>query len=257
MEYFEKIKKILFYLLLAVFSVTFFTRNSYRGISDIEPAVLSDPIQTETKSREAITFEKDDYGYELTPLFDYEINGLVVHRMDYTWFSIYKMDSVFPLDLCIMWGDNIKNGVYGEKSLKFSQDTRFCRYSWRGELAFDANEVSNNHILVNNDDLEKRLRGINSGDQVKIKGKLVNVTGKNIGTPGKYDPETFGMGSSIRRNDAEAGACEIIYLEDFEILKKGNPVSSLLFKISFWGLAILVFLEIIFFFAELYSLRKL
>jgi hypothetical protein len=256
MDSFQKIKRVLFYSFLAVFIVTFFTRNSYRGVSEIKPEVLVEPIQTKTSETETISFEKDDYQYELAPLYDYEINGLVVHRMDYTWFSIYKMDSVFPLDLCMMWGENVKNRTYQESFLKFSQDTRFCRYSWRGHLTFDANEVSNNHILVKDKALEKRLRSINAGDQLRIKGKLVNVFGENIGKPGKYDPETFKMGTSIRRNDADAGACEIIYLEDFEILKKGNPVSCLLFKISSWGLVILIFVAIITFFAEIYSLRR-
>ncbi len=256
MENFKKIRKVLFYSFLAVFFVTFFTRNSYRGISQVKPNVLLEPIQTESSGRDIISFEKDDYQYELTPLFDYEISGLVVHRMDYTWFSIYKMDSIFPLDLCMMWGWDIESGVYKNKNLKFSQDSRFCRYSWRGNLKFNANEVSNNHILVDNKVLENRLKSINSGDQIKIRGKLVNVSGKNIGKPGRYDPETFKMNSSVKRNDTEAGACEIIYLEDFEILKKGNPISYLLFKVSFWGIIILIFIGIVDFFAEVHSLRK-
>jgi hypothetical protein len=256
MESFQKIKRVLFYSFLAVFIVTFFTRNSYRGVSEIKPEILLEPIQAESSEKEVISFEKDDYQYELAPLYDYEINGLVVHRMDYTWFSLYKMDSIFPLDLCIMWGGDVKSGVYKNKNLKFSQDSRFCRYSWRGNLKFNANEVSNNHILVKDKALENRLKSINAGDQIKIKGKLVNVSGQNIGSPGKYDPENFKMKSSVRRNDTEAGACEIIYLEDFEILKKGNPVSSSFFKISYWGLLTIVFWNVINFFAEVYSMRK-
>ena len=79
------------------------------------------------------------------------------------------------------------------------------------------------------------------GDQVKIKGKLVDIFAKNIGEPGKFDPESFEWKSSVTREDTGGGACETIYVEDIEILKKANTTPDVLFKFSLYGL-LLVFL---------------
>jgi len=222
---------------------------------DVDPKVLKEPAQSPLAEKEIKRFEKDDYAYEILPLYEYEISGLVVHRMDYTWLGLYKIDSAFPIDLCLMWGENVKNGVYRNKSLKFSQDMRHCWYEFEGEVAFNEREVSNNHILIESEGLRKKLESVNTGDQVRIKGKLVNVFGRNIGNPGRYDPDMFNMTTSISRDDQDAGACEIIYLEEIEILKKGNFLSNLLYRASLWGLAVIVLWSIIGFFWSVITLR--
>jgi hypothetical protein len=239
-KYIKTTRKIAFWLFIILLPITFFTRNSYRQVSNIDPRVLIAPVQSEATDKNIIRFTKGDFEYELTPLYDYDISGLIVHRMDYTWFDIYKYDSIFPLDLCMIWGSNVESGVYKNKSLSFSQDARFCWYQWFGNLTFNGSELSNNHLLVKDKALEDKIKSLNSGDQVRIKGKLVNVSGRNIGSPGEYDPSEFNIHSSITRSDAGAGACEVIYFEDLEILKKGNPISSFLFEASYYGLIILI-----------------
>lgn len=245
------IKKFLFYSLLLIFAITFFTRNNYRKVNEISPAVLKEPIQAELDSKDIIRFIKDDYEYELTPLYDYELNGLIVHKMDYTWFSIYKRDSVFPMDLCVIWGNNVKSKVYQNKSLKFSQDFRFCLYHWHGKIDFNSNQLSNNHLVISDKDLEKKISSLSTGDQVKIKGQLVNVNAINVGKPGKYDPEKFSWNSSIKRTDSGGGACEVIYVQNIEILKKANIISCYAHKISFYGLLALIIFSIAKFFIEM------
>jgi len=242
-EGYNKIKKFLYLILFIIAIITFFTRNNYKNVEAISPDVLNNPIQEKIESYDIIQFTKDDYQYKLTPLYDYEINGLVVHKMNYTWFSIYKMDSVFPRDLCMMWGNNVGSKIYKDKSLKFSQDMRFCFARWEGALNFDNSEVSNNHLIMEDEKVEKKIKKISVGDQVKIKGQLVDVEAKNLGKPGEYDPEYFTLKSSTTREDTGAGACEIIYVKDVEILQKGNPISHNLFEISFYGLALLLVID--------------
>jgi len=233
------VNKILFCVLIITIAVTFFTRGNYRKVEKIHPEVLKEPIQTELADKQVIKFSKDEYRYELTPLYQYEINGLVVHKMDYTFFSIYKRDSVFPLDLCLIWGENTKSKVYQSKSLQFSQDARFCFYRWQGKVTFDHAALSNNHLVINNETLEKKIKKISTGDQVEIKGKLVNIKATNLGEAGTFDPEVFEWNSSTDREDSGAGACETIYVEDIKIIKKSNPISHDLYELSFYGLAIL------------------
>jgi len=73
---------------------------------------------------------------------------------------------------------------------------------------------------------------------VKIIGKLVNVEAKGVGKIEAYDPEMFRMNTSITRTDSGAGACEIIFVEDLIILKKGNPLFHIVFQGSIYGLVV-------------------
>lgn len=242
----------MFSLFLIICAVSFFARQDYRTVNDIHPQVLHEPVQTASADKSKIIFAKDDFQYTLEPLYDYRINAMVVHAMDYTWFSIYKRDSVFPLDLCVIWGDNLKDKTYRNKSLFFRQDFRFCLYNWFGDVDFKGNELSNNHLIIRDKDLEKRLMKLKKGDQVEIKGKLVNVSAKNSGKPGKYDPLAFTMSSSITRNDTGAGACEVLYVEDMKILREGHPIWSALYRFSGFGLIAIIIISVIGFFTELF-----
>ena len=241
----NSLNKILFWILLLLFAITYFTRTSYRKITDVSAELMNEPVQRETKNKTPISFDNNGYRYTLAPLFDYRINALAVSTMDYTWFSIYKRDSVFPIDLCLLWGENIRNKAYKNKNLSFSQDYRFCLYNWRGELKFDSNSVSNNHLIVNNEKLEKKIRSIKKGDQVSISGRLVNVTAVNTGKAGKFDPDRFDLNTSISRSDTGAGACEIIYVDDVAIIKKGHPILSAMNILSVYGLGLLFMLNVI------------
>ena len=233
-----KLNTIIFFSLLLIMVVTFFTRNSYRGVDSVAPEVLLQPIQEELVGPNIISFTKDDYKYTVSPLYVYEISGLIVHRLDYTWFSIYKKDSVFPLDLCMMWGNDVERGIYKSRDLSFRQDSRFCWWQWSGKLNVNNSEISNSHLVIDNKDIEAKLKDLNEGDQVKITGFLSNIDAINTGDPGEYDPPEFSLQTSTTRDDSGPGACEIIYVTGIEILKKGNPISVWLFLLSKYGLAI-------------------
>jgi len=86
------------------------------------------------------------------------------------------------------------------------------------------------------------------GDQIKIKGKLVNIQAKLANKPGPYD---ITWNSSLSRQDTGAGACELIYVEQAEILKKANVISRTLFRFSSYALLFLITWKIINFIREL------
>lgn len=247
---YKNIQKFLLPILFIMLAVTFFTRNNYRNIDNINSALLNEPVQSETGNKDIIQFTKENYEYKLTPLYDYEINGLVVSKMNYTWFSVYKTDSVFPIDLCMVWGGNVRDKIYKDKSVKFSQDMRFCFAKWSGGINFNMEEISNSHLILKNKETERKTKTISRGDQVKIKGKLVNIEAKNLGEAGKYDPDFINWESSTTREDAGAGACEVIYVEDIEILEEANPVSNSLFTLSFFVFISLIISDIVLFFIK-------
>jgi len=252
----QKINLFLFLILLLTLGITFFTRNNYKNVETIVSEVLKEPLQKDLNNPGIIKFTKDNFSYELKPLYDYEINGLVVHKMDYRWFSLSKTDNAIPMDLGIIWGSNIKNRVYQDKSLKFSQDSRFLWAKWSGNLTFNFGECSNNHLVVNNSDLEKKLKNIYTGDQVKIRGKLVNIKATYQGKGEKNELKNMELATSTARDDMGAGACEIIYVEDIIVLQKANVFSRFLFTVSLYGVILMTFFNIINFFKSVTAVKQ-
>lgn len=254
----KRIRKYLFIILPVVLAITFFSRNDYRSVADIDSEILRDPIQTQLKSANPITFQKDNFSYTITPLYDYDIAGLLVHHLNYnTWYSLSRVDSVFPTDLCLIWGDNIKNGSYKSKSVRFTQDFRFCLYYYSGnDTPINNSEASNNHLVIQSDNLRKIAENLNTGDQVRIKGKLVNVEARPIGNIGDYEPNDLIWPTSVTRDDSGAGACEVIYVESIQILKKGNPISNLFFLLSNYGLFLTILWVILEMFYTVFLARR-
>jgi hypothetical protein len=250
---FSKINTPLFAMLIAILVITYFTKDNYKSVDVIMADVLKEPAQKELVNKNLIKFTKDSFEYELTPLYDYEISALIVHLMDYRWFSLSKIDNAIPMDVGLIWGTNVKNKIYQNKSVTFTQDCRFLYIRWSGHLNVNMNEISNNHMVVNKSELESKMKTLSVGDQVKIKGKLVNLKARYTGKSSDVGTKDVELQSSISRDDREGGACEIIYLEHMEILKKGNIISFYLFPYSFYGIVIMVILNIIRFFTSFNS----
>lgn len=244
------IRRICFLALILTLIITYFTRKNYRKVDEIDSEVLEEPIQTELREeeKEKIEFVKNDVQYQLEPLYHYEINALIVHEMTYdNWYSLSKHDSISPKDLCMIWGSNAENKAYQNKDLKFSQDMRFCFWNYYGDIKFNNNEISNSHLLTNDKELNQKAKSLLTGDQVKIKGKLVNVTETDSEDP-LYSSK---IQSSTDREDSGAGACEVILTEDIEIIQKGNPISSALYVLSLYGLVGFIIFNIIYFFISI------
>jgi len=242
---YSKLRKILLIVFLLIFALSYFLKTDYRTVNDIRPELFQVPLQSEVDNNEPIKFSKDGFAYNLTPVAKYQIQALDVHRMDYRFFSIYNSDSVFPVDLCLIWGENLKNKSYQNKNLSFSQDFRFCLYKWRGETLFSPDLISNNHLIANDKKILSVVDKIKAGDQVSISGYLVDVEANKVGEVSDYDPNSFSLTSSLTRTDDGAGACEIIYIEDIKIIKTGHPVWSFLSDFSSWALIGLIFLNFI------------
>ncbi|MBU0469274.1 MAG: hypothetical protein KKF78_04615, partial [Candidatus Omnitrophica bacterium] len=155
--------------------------------------------------------------------------------------KVFYSDHVNEADLCVIWGDNIKNEIH--KNMTFRNSTWFCSIKAKGHRTwqemkdiFKNENLSNNHLLSNNNEVRKIIRKAKVGDQIKVQG-LLSKYSTNGG------PE---RGTSTSRTDTGDGACETIYVNDFEILKKGNPVSDLFGLIAKINLAIVLIVITIF-----------
>lgn len=234
--------KSLRYLLLAVFVVllvvSYIYKSDFKSINNISSSVLSEPIQNPVEDQTPIVFNKDNYHYILTPLYNYTLNGLVLHTQKYdSWWSLDRTDKTFTKDVCLIWGNNISNKAYQDPALGIKQDFRFCLFSYssRPRQTISNNELSNNHLIPSNQAVLSKILNIEGGDQVRIRGKLVNVQASAIGATGNYEYKMANWNTSVSRDDSGAGACEIIYVEAVEIIKKGNKLWHNLYYLSLIG----------------------
>lgn len=241
----SRLNKSFFPILLVIFAITAYLRYNYKTVDTINPKVLKNPVQTPIKNNSIIRFTKNDYRFELTPLFDYEINGLVVSKFNYdSWFSIRKSDKVFMTDLCVIWGNNIKKKIYKNPLARFSQDMRFCSYNCAGG-EFYQSEFSNNHLVVKDHKIRNKIKIIRVGDQVSIRGQLIYLTADIIKPGDVFDGQHITWHSSTTRTDGGYGACEVIYVTDVQILQRGNPFARFLYFLSAMAILSLIIFNMI------------
>lgn len=236
-----RIKKYVFWTLVGIFVVSFFLRKDLRSVQEIVPEVLQEPAQTAAVEQGPIIFIRNNYRFEVIPLYAYSISGLVVSRFDYSKAPLDRAAQAFPVDFCIIWGSNVANRIYQDKTIRFSQDCRWCQVEWNRPVeGFKMSELSNNHLLVDSKILEKRIKTILRGDQIRIRGFLVSLKAVNISQSDAFNSPYMTWESSVTRADAGAGACEVIYVQDVQILKKGHLVYVFLFKFSFYLLLMMI-----------------
>lgn len=223
MKLFSKIQHYVFVLtliFLAIFLVSFLLKTKYPGPQAAFSPLKNDPIQTPTNAKE-FTLTINDVEYTITPLFDYELYGMIVSMGDNLgWLGRFKeQDPLNTNDFCIIWGSNIDNGIYQEMS--FRNEDFICRIEFHGDYKdlskYTNDHLSNNHLLVDretNSKLYNQIKSAKVGDQIHFKGYLASYSTKKSGV------QTGTRGSSTTREDSGDGACETVYIKSFEIIKK-------------------------------------
>lgn len=213
-------------------------------VDTIAPEVLTEPVQKELRQSDPILFTREGYHFELTPRYSYELSGLLVHTFSYdTWYSIDKKDKVIPIDLCIIWGDNVRSGVFKDWNSRFSQDQRFCW--WHGSQPIKNDQISNNHLVVKSDEFEKKLNNLQVGDQIRLVGKLVDIKATPLKSGEGYANGVTTFTTSTIRQDTGAGACEVIYLEDIQVLHKDYGPLEQARKTAINGLLVVIILRVL------------
>ena len=247
MKLLKRIVSIFFVISLIVFGVSFFLRDSLSGDTQIVNAVLVEPVQTET-SAEKIVYEKDGYRAEITPLFDYELAGLIVtqHNADEWLDYFHKNDPFNTKDLCVVWGDNAASGVYQEGKYKSGDFTCFWKFDSQADWKqFNQTKISNNHLIPANDHIADLIKQTNIGDQISFKGYLSSYS---ITTD---DGATIGeRGTSTTREDTGNNSCEVVYVTDFTVLHPTDNIFRTLFDYSLYVLAGLALIGVILFFSK-------
>lgn len=187
-----------------------------------------DPDQTST-SEAPFEVEQGGVRYRVEPLHRYRLQGLVVSRRahdgDYMLHRRWN-DHLNVADVCVVWGDNATADL---SAFEFwsGQFTCFFRTgdeaAWR---AFRPDQLSNNHLLSDDDYLRERIAGVRVGDQIRLDGYLA-----------RYGNDTgFERGTSTTRTDTGNGACETIYVSSFEVLRPSPSIWPTLQSTAGFGL---------------------
>jgi hypothetical protein len=204
---------------------------------DLSTALLEEPIQ-EPVRKPAFATTSHGVTYTVHPLYTYELVGLVVSKHDAkTWWDHLHRewnDNLNIVDLCVVWGNNARNGSYSD--IQFSSGQFTCNFSTRSDAAyaaFDQTAISNNHLLTDQPDIAKKLLTVRVGDQIRFRGHLAEYAHQH--------GLDFRRGTSTVRTDTGNGACETVYVDSIEIIKAGGRPWRMLVWVSTMLLGLGVF----------------
>ena len=182
----------------------------------VEAPLLRDP-QQEPTYEPAFPFEYQGHQYKIQPVASYEISGLVVTHNDISSIAdaYHTSESVDFRDVCLVWGSNVTTGAF--RGMEYWSMPWSCHFKPRDRSAmddFDQAELSNNHLLAADEGIRNTIRSMRIGDQVQLRGKLINYW--------QADYPEFKRKSSLTREDTGDGACEVLWVEEATILRKGK-----------------------------------
>ena len=148
--------------------------------AELVPGLQDEPLQTPV-NQGAYTTSSEGVTYTIAPLYAYDLVGLVVSKHDAkTWWDYLHRewnDNLNIVDLCVIWGNNARNGSYADMDFSSGQFT--CNFSTRSDAAFaafDQTAISNNHLLTDQPALAKKLRTVRVGDQIHFRGHLAEYS---------------------------------------------------------------------------------
>ena len=197
---------------LVVLLVSFWNRNDLPGSIEYVPRILEEPEQS-TTSKKAFDTSYKGVTYRVEPEYEYDLTGMIVSYRHHDGGSRMHMranDHLNMLDVCVVWGSNTINPRLDK--IDFWNGIFTCNVKTRDQAAWDAfdmYQLSNNHLISDDEFIRDQVRKINIGDQIRVRGFLAS-----------YGSNSNAMrGTSTTRMDTGDGACETLFVENFQILQ--------------------------------------
>jgi hypothetical protein len=208
---------------------------------EVVDGVRAAPSQT-ASSREPFTFSYRGSSYTVTPKAEYVLNGVVVTHNNISGIgdAYHTSDSVDMKDVCVVWGNNLSSKNY--QRITYTSEPWTCVINSKDESVWERfflDELSNNHLLAGDEAVQRRIRSVRIGDQITLTGVLVDYC--PLGYP-DYLRKT-----SLVRTDTGNGACEVVFVESFSILKRSTPEWYLAYRIGWWMLGFAIALRLFIF----------
>lgn len=181
---------------------------------DIQSETHLDPIMEQVQLPDINIVQGGKY-YNIKRIYSYQIRGLVVSTNN-GW--NLSEDPLWFKDLCLVWGDaNTRSSVY--LNLKFHNENQICNITEvpGQSFAFDSlilDQLSNNHIVSNDNQLRDEVKKVRIGDQIYLQGYLIDYTIKD-----KEGKLLWTLNSSTSTKDRD---CEVIYITNFRMIKANS-----------------------------------
>ena len=186
-------------LLMAIWEFT------HRPISHPPGVLVPSVPQQDAVDASSINLVKP--GFAIKPLARFSISARVLSRADYRW---DREAALVPTDLALGWGRMSDSAVL--QKIEISQSVRF--FQWRvREFPIPEREIiessANMHLIPADNIVEHEIERTRVGDIVSFDGYLVEADW----------PNGAKWVSSLTRSDTGAGACELVWVEHFDIAK--------------------------------------
>jgi hypothetical protein len=194
----------------AVLLVSFWKRNELPPASALLPQVAAEPLQRAT-AKPPFTVDYSGVRYAVEPQYEYDLSGMVVSYRQHNDDNMHRLanDHLNMADLCVVWGSTAASPYLSD--ISFWNGVFTCNFETQSRTAWESirmQQVSNNHLISPDDTIRNQVADVKIGDQVRIRGWLASY-----GTGGNK------RGTSTTREDTGDGACETIFVNDFEIVK--------------------------------------
>jgi len=218
-----------------------YNKGALPSAAEILPEMRRAPEQTSsTRDRFDFTYRKSTYA--VTPRAEYNIAGVVVTHNNISGLgdAYHTSDSVDMKDVCVVWGSNILNDNY--RNISYTSEPWTCVISSPDSSVwnrFFADELSNNHLMAKDPAVQAKIQAVRVGDQITMRGLLVDYC------PLK-DPDILRR-TSLVRSDTGNGACEVLFVEDLQILKKATPGAYALYTLGVYGIICALLLRLFIF----------
>lgn len=238
MQVIQKSLNILIIGLLIILGISFFAKRTLPDASQILPALKNEPIQSKV-TKNPLTLDYKNQSYQVTPVYDYELWGLVVshNNINAFWDYYHNSDSVDLKDICVIWGDNIKTNDF--QKVEYKSGSWTCYFRYKAGVSFNHTQLSNNHLLSQSEAVQKAIRDLRVGDQVHLKGNLVNYSPVNN--------LNWIRESSTTRDDTGNNACEVVLVDQIDVLQRQNELWYTLFGLSWKVLIMAIGIKIMLF----------
>ncbi|MCE5364838.1 hypothetical protein [Pseudomonas anguilliseptica] len=144
--------------------------------------------------------------HTLSHLQDFQLEARILGREDYYFDRGAKLS---PTDLALGWGPMANPEVL--RHISISQRNRW--YFWRAEqLPIERRQIeinsANMHMIPATAEVAKTLSKLKPGQQIRLAGQLVRVDGD----------DGYRWISSLSREDTGDGACELIWVENLQVV---------------------------------------
>lgn len=150
---------------------------------------------------------KKDGNYSIYAVADFKLKARILSVEKYN----FGKDSEFsPIDIVAGWKQMSKKDLLDK--VKISQATRFYfwyadRQTYQSYKEIISSQSANMHLVPSSDEIDKQIKKLKKNHAVIITGKLIVINDKN-----------WRWQTSTSRYDTGNGACEIIWVEQVQIL---------------------------------------